>query len=345
MDLCGPMQVKSSGGNLYLATFLDDCTGMSVLRPIARKSDAIEEIKSVITQLETQSGHRVLQVRTDRGGEYINKELKLYYAKKGIVHQTTAPYTPEQNGAAERLNRTIIERVRAMLKDNDLPLDMWAEAAVTANYLRNRSPSLQRTKTPWELFNGTKPNVSGLRVFGSPAYVHVPKELRRKLDPVSRKGKLVGYESHSKAYRVLLEDSGKIVVGRDITFYEAKIDHHYGPPSPSVPGPGKEALELLFDSEEEAEDKQAEEQAEEEAPVALEAPAPAPAEPEPGLEAEPGPAPVPAGEDKRYPARERRPPAEWFKAPMTLSAEEEPFTYEDAITSDIADQWKQAMDE
>lgn len=77
MDLCGPMQVKSSVGNWYLPPFLDDRTGMSVLRSIARKSDAIDEIKSVITQLETQYGHRVLQLQTDRGGEYINKEVKL----------------------------------------------------------------------------------------------------------------------------------------------------------------------------------------------------------------------------------------------------------------------------
>ena len=220
MDVCGPMQVKSTGGNRYLATFLDDNTGLSVVRPLPYKSDVPAEVKLVFNMLEAQSGLRVLTVRTDRGGEYLNHTLEKFFTDKGIIHQTTAPHTPEQNGAAERFNRTIIERTRAMLLDAELPKSLWAEAATTANYLRNRSPSLNRTKTPWELFYNNKPDVSNLRVFGSTVYVHVPKALRRKLDPVSFKGKLVGYEPNSKAYRVLVDSTNKISVSRDITFSE-----------------------------------------------------------------------------------------------------------------------------
>jgi transposase InsO family protein len=102
----------------------------------------------VIELLESQSGKRTRTVRTDNGGEYINHELGDYFKKKGISHQTTVRYTPEQNGAAERLNRTIMERVRAMLEDSQLPPTLWAEAAVTANYIRLRSPAAGNNRTP-----------------------------------------------------------------------------------------------------------------------------------------------------------------------------------------------------
>src|SRR6478672_6781292 len=81
-----------------------------------------------------------------------------------------------------------------MLIDAGLPLNLWAEAILTANYIRNRSPSAGENKTPHEHFGGSKPDISHMRVFGSAAYVHVPKQLRQKLDPVCRKGIFVGYE-------------------------------------------------------------------------------------------------------------------------------------------------------
>jgi len=218
MDVCGPMQEASLGGNKYVATFLDDYTKLSTVVPVPSKAEVIPAVKKTIILLENQSGQKLQAVRTDRGGEYLNNELKEFYAAKGIMHETTAPYTPEQNGKAERLNRTLMERVRAMLQDAKLPTKMWAEAIATASYIRNRSPTSGETKTPVELFYGTKPDVTIMRTFGATAYVHIPKTLRQKLDPVSKKGILVGYELGSKAYRILMEDTKKIVISRDVTF-------------------------------------------------------------------------------------------------------------------------------
>jgi transposase InsO family protein len=339
MDVCGPMQTASLGGNKYVATFLDDFTGLSVVVPIPLKSSVPSEVQRVIEQLERQSGNRVINVRTDRGGEYLNKELAEYYAKKGITHQTTAPYTPQQNGAAERLNRTLIERVRAMLADSSLPLSMWAEAVSTANYLRNLSPSRARALTPWELFYGTKPDASALRVFGSVAYVHIPKELRQKLDNVSQRGNMVGYEAHSKAYRILL-DTGKITISRDVTFNEAESDK----PSP-VP---LEYFELEESTDEEEEAMQA----------VRPLPPPAPAEDEPSaIQEEPIPPALeaqqlPVQPEGRYPSRQRHPPSEFWKAgakaTVAISSTDfkpEPQSYEEAITAMDAEFWKAAMDD
>ena len=158
-------------------------------------------------------------VRTDNGTEYVNSELEAYFSSKGVLHNTTAPYTPEQNGVAGRFNRTLMERVRAMLLDAQLEEEYWAEAAATANYVKNRSPASHNSLTPWELFHGRKPDVSGMRVFGAKAYKHVPKQLRQKLDSLSKPSTFIGYEPKSKAYRLLLED-GKVNISRDVIFVE-----------------------------------------------------------------------------------------------------------------------------
>ncbi len=112
-----------------------------------------------------------------------------------------------------------------MLKDSELSDNMWGEAVTTANYIRNRSPTSQNSKTPWELFSGKRPDVSNMRVFGATAYVHVPQPFRKKLDSHSQKGIFVGYELTSKVYRVLL-DSGKMSIIRDVIFDEDLRQKH-----------------------------------------------------------------------------------------------------------------------
>ncbi|GAX85458.1 hypothetical protein CEUSTIGMA_g12874.t1 [Chlamydomonas eustigma] len=188
------------GGSRYIATFLDDYTNFSVVRLIKVKSQIPVEIKSVIAELERQTGLQVKAIRSDRGGEYINQTLQDYLKKKGIVQQLTAPYSPEQNMVSKNL---------------------WAEAVVTANRIRNCSPTTGHTKTPWELFYNVKPDVSNMRIFGSIAYVHTPKELRKKLDPKGKPGIFLGYEPHAKAYRVLV--NGKVKISKDVVVEESKF--------------------------------------------------------------------------------------------------------------------------
>lgn len=114
---------------------------------------------------------------------------------------STAPYTPEQNGVAERFSRTLMERVRATLSDAKPEEEYWAAAADTATCVKNRSPTSHRGQTLWERFYGRKPDVSGMRMMGAKAYVHMPKQLRRKLDLLSQPGTFIRYKSDSKAYR------------------------------------------------------------------------------------------------------------------------------------------------
>ncbi|GBP34055.1 Retrovirus-related Pol polyprotein from transposon TNT 1-94 [Eumeta japonica] len=145
-----------------------------------------------------------------------------YLDKEGIVHELTAPYTPEQNGRAEREIRTIVESARSMLYARDLPLDLWAEAVNCAVYILNRTSSSQTPgKTPYELWNGTKPELGHLKVFGSIGYVHVPDQLRTKLEKKSEKMLLIGYDNTN--YRMYDMNKKTIKISRNVIFDEHQV--------------------------------------------------------------------------------------------------------------------------
>ncbi|KAJ9531865.1 hypothetical protein QJQ45_022022 [Haematococcus lacustris] len=221
MDVCGPMHARARDGSLYVATFLDEHTKLSVCVPISSKAQVPDVVRTVIEQLENQSGFRCKAIRTDNGTEYVNSRMKEYCSSKGIVHQHSAPYSPQQNGAAERLNRTIFEKARSILHAADMSLSFWAHAAVFANHVRCLLPVSGQPLTPWEAFYGVKPDLSGLRVFGCRVWLHVPDHQRSKLQAKSVEGLFIGYEPGSKAYRVLV--NGKETCSKDIVFDELSV--------------------------------------------------------------------------------------------------------------------------
>ena len=171
--------------------------------------------------MEKSSGRKVKTIRTDNGGEYTSTRFEEYLKSEGIRHERTIPKTPEQNGVAERMNRTLVETVRSMLMDAKLPHKFWGEALSTAVYLRNRSPT--RTvegNTPFEAWTGKNPTVCHLRVFGCDAYAHIPKDERGKLDPKAKKCIFVGYGEVTKGYRLYDPVCGKIIFSRNMVFNE-----------------------------------------------------------------------------------------------------------------------------
>lgn len=161
-------------------------------------------------------GQKIKWVRSDNGREVKNSEMNEYLEKRGIIMENTAPYTPVQNGKAERANRTIMECARTMLRAKDLPKNLWAEAVSTAVYVLNRTihSSGKNLKTPFEMWTGRKPDLEHVRIFGSTAYTHIPKQLRRKLDDKAKKMILVGYQGESENYRIYDPVSKKISIKR-----------------------------------------------------------------------------------------------------------------------------------
>ena len=173
--------------------------------------------------MEKSSGRKIKTLRSDNGGEYTSTAFASFLTKEGIKHELTIPHTPQQNGVAERLNRTLIEGVHTMLADSKLPHRFWAEALSTAVYLPNRSATKAlEGVTPYEAWSGTKPDVSSLRVFGCSAYAHVPKAERRKLDSKTRKCVLLGYGTNQKGYRLYNLGHMKVIHSRDV-FDEASM--------------------------------------------------------------------------------------------------------------------------
>ncbi|KAJ9516033.1 hypothetical protein QJQ45_024475, partial [Haematococcus lacustris] len=221
MDVCGPMHARARDGSLYVATFLDEHTKLSVCVPISSKAQVPDTVRTVIEELETQSGYRCKAIRTDNGTEYVNSRMREYCASKGIVHQHSAPYSPQQNGAAERLNRTIFEKARSIIHSADISLSFWAHAVKFANHVRCLLPVSGQPLTPWEAFYGVKPDLSGLRVFGCRVWLHVPDHQRSKLQAKSVEGLFIGYEPGSKAYRVLV--NGRETCSKDIVFDELSV--------------------------------------------------------------------------------------------------------------------------
>lgn len=150
----------------------------------------------------------------------MNKTIEKLCDAKGIQHQLAAQGTPQQNGRAERLNKTLVMKARCLLADSKLSQEWWVEAIRNANLLGNCSPSARLDLTPYQLIWGTKPNVSYLRVFGCTALVLNPKKNRKKSESTTQTGVLIGYDAHSKAYRVLVD--GKIIVSTNVRFNEAR---------------------------------------------------------------------------------------------------------------------------
>lgn len=220
MDLIGPVNPSSHEGHRYVAVFLDDYSRFSIVKFLKSKAEAPQVVVDTLTYLENQTGQKIKILRSDRGTEYTNKKVDQFCKSRGIQQQYSVPNSPQQNGRAERLNRTLVMKARSLLADSKLSQEWWVEAVLNANLLRNCSPSANLPMTPYEAFWGKKPDVSYFRVFGSTALVLIPKKDRTKFGPVTVQGVMIGYDSQSKAYRILVD--GKIVVSRDVRFNEAK---------------------------------------------------------------------------------------------------------------------------
>lgn len=216
-----PIPVASVGGARYFLLFKDDTTSYRYVYFMKHKSDVFERFKEFERAIANKFERTMKVLRIDNGTEYCNSAMKEYLISKGIKLETTAPYTPEQNGRSERENRTIMESVRAMLHAKNLPYNLWAEAVSTAVYVLNRSLSSRNPETtPYEEWTGKKPSLKHLKVFGAEAFKHIPKKFRKKLDSKAKKLIFVGYQADSKNYRLYDPDSRKISVSRDVLFHE-----------------------------------------------------------------------------------------------------------------------------
>ncbi|KAH9734072.1 Integrase catalytic domain-containing protein [Citrus sinensis] len=214
----------SMGGAKYMVTFIDDYSRRCWVYPIKKKSDVFPVFKEYKARVELESGKKIKCLKTDNSGEYTDGEFLAFCKQEGIQRQFTVAYTPQQNGVAERMNRTLTERIRAMLRTAGLPNSFWAEAAKTACYIVNRSPSTAiGLKTTMEMWTGKLADYSYLHAFGCPVYVMYNAQERTKLDPKSRRCIFLGYADGVKGYRLWDPTAHKIVISRNVIFVEDQL--------------------------------------------------------------------------------------------------------------------------
>ncbi|KAJ9539011.1 hypothetical protein OSB04_031744 [Centaurea solstitialis] len=204
MDLCAPMKIVSLAGKKYVLVIVDDFSRYTWTKFLKTMDETSELIINFIKAVQVQLKLPVQTVRTDNGTEFKNQVLKGFYNSLGITQIFSAARTPEQNGAVERRNRTLVEAARSMLTQSQLPQYLWAEAVNTACYTQNRSIIHRRFgKTPYHLLFGRIPNVDYFKVFGCPCFVLNETENRGKFGTKSDEMIFVGYSDCSVAYRVM----------------------------------------------------------------------------------------------------------------------------------------------
>lgn len=221
-DLIGPMSEPSLGGAKYVFMLTDDFSRKSFGFMMKSKDETFLNFKSFKNLVENQLNLKIKKFRSDNGTEFCNKKFQQFFKDCGIVHETTVPYTPEQNGVQERANRTVVEKARALLFEAGLPKSFWAEAVNTAIYLKNRSPTAAlKNALPEEVWSGQKIDLSHLRIFGCRTFAHIPKQFRGKFDVKSQPMIMVGYCENTKGYRLIDPNNlTSIHKCRDVVFME-----------------------------------------------------------------------------------------------------------------------------
>ena len=185
------------------------------------KDEAVEAFVKFKAQVENNCNDKIKVLRSDRAGEFLNGIFQRICDQAGIKRQFTAPYTPQQNGVVERKNRTVMVITRALMKSMKIPGRFWAEAVRHAVYLLNRLPTkAMGYRTPYEAWNGKRPHLGHLRIFGCKGHVKTVKPHLKKLEDRSVPMVYFGIEEGSKAHRMYNPQTNKIVVSRDVVFEE-----------------------------------------------------------------------------------------------------------------------------
>jgi hypothetical protein len=185
------------------------------------KSESFEKFKEFQNEVQSQLGKTIKYLRSDRRGEYLSLEFCDHLKKCGIVPHLTPPRTHQWNGVSEQRNRTLLDMVRSMMSQADLPLSFWGYALETVAFTLNRVPSKSVEKTPYEKWTGKRLGLSFHKVWGCEAYVK--RLMSDKLTPKSDKCFFVGYPTETKGYYFYNKAEGKVFVSRNGVFLEKEF--------------------------------------------------------------------------------------------------------------------------
>jgi transposase InsO family protein len=181
-DVCGPMPSSSISRYVYYVSFIDDYSPKTWIYFIKSKDEVFNKFKEFKFLIENLYERKIKILRLDNGGEYTSKEFVNFCRYVGIKRELTTPYNPQKNSVVEGKNKTIMEVIKTMIHDQDLPMCLWEEATMEVVYVQNKlSHSALGFKTLKEMFTGKKLEVSHLKIFGFSVFIHIPKENRNKM--------------------------------------------------------------------------------------------------------------------------------------------------------------------
>ena len=370
----------SPSGFKYWITFIDDHSRFRAVIPMRAKSEAFGAFKRFKAWAENMLELKIKWLRIDKGGEYMSNEFEEFLDSCGIKRQFTTRNRPQQNGVAERTNRTLDERITAMLEESGLPKSFWAECMSALVHTWNCCPTSAVPKvTPYQLWYKRKPDVSHLRVWGCVAYVHIQKDKRAKLGSHMEKCIFIGYPEGYKGWKFYNPETRKAVISERADFderytfktWKTAPSHIVTPnPPPSTDHnytPGYGTVEEVDENE-----------SDDAPPDTPNSPAIQPPilqneqqHPDPNDDEDDEETSVQEEDDRplalRRPIRNRQPPGEWWKVrqtPPVLSSDSEsdddgsdgeeeeafvvnhsePSTYAQAMARPDSHQWKDAMD-
>ncbi|CAI7865853.1 unnamed protein product [Closterium sp. NIES-54] len=224
MDVVGPTRAPYLSGSRYFLTIVDDHTRAVWVYPLKTKGEvAAAVLKEWMPRAQRESAHKVKVIRTDNGGEFIGTDFEAVLKKKGIQHQLMVPYNPQQNGVAERFNRTLQEGARTLLGRAGLSDPFWVTALRQVSLVKNRMLATVGDKqwVPYTKWYGSAPAVNMLRAYGCMVVFHVPKEKRGKLEASGRWGVHLGLAKDHKGWLIWDLTSQQLTVSRDVKFLKS----------------------------------------------------------------------------------------------------------------------------
>jgi transposase InsO family protein len=236
-DITGPFPHPLISKVKYVLTFIEDFSRYTWVYFLKLKSEVFECLKDIKHLVENQTGKRIKKLHTDNGGEYVNKDVEHVCSESSIALQHTVPYTTQQNGVAERKNKTLKEMANCILQARALPPKLWVGAINCEAYIQNRVPNKSvKGVTTYEAWSEKKPEVTHFRIFGSRAWARIPFDRREAMEAQSKECIFVGYQEGMKGYMLLDTTSNTLFVQRSVKFEEGPsqvLSEQSTPPSPS----------------------------------------------------------------------------------------------------------------
>ncbi|KAK1647634.1 hypothetical protein QYE76_065439 [Lolium multiflorum] len=221
VDLFGPVTHASLGAKKHCLVIVDDYSRYTWVYFLKTKDETQQIFIDFATEVQRQHNLLIMAIRSDNGSEFKNYTLNDFLSDEGIRHQYSAAYTPQQNGVAERKNRTLMDMARSMMAEYKSRYNFWAEAISTACHSSNRLYLRKGlNKTPYEILTGNKPNISYFKVFGCKCFYQIKGVRLSKFAPKALEGIFVGYGAESHTYRVFDVSSGIIIESCSVKFEE-----------------------------------------------------------------------------------------------------------------------------